>query len=156
MKFRLVWPILTPSWHKCLLRVAQQLGIKQCLERMIKNTSHLSRCRAQLVQNRDIIQKCNHGRYQYPVRGDEWLKCAECMNVGRAQGKSNFLVRFPELQKKKQITPSLAGSPPHNDINKKGGEKISPLSRPLRHHFYLLSHLEEPSAPGVNVVPSSA
>jgi hypothetical protein len=97
MKFRLVPPILAPERHELLLRVVQQLRIEQCLERMVKYTSDLSRCRAQLFQNRDVVQECNHGRHQHPVRRDEWFERAERMDVRRAQRKSNFLVRFPEL-----------------------------------------------------------
>ena len=97
MKFRLVRPILTPEWHKLLIRFAQQLGIEQCLERMVEYKSDLSRCGAQLFQNRYIIQECNHGRHQHPIRRDERFECAKRMNVRRAQRKRNFLVGFPKL-----------------------------------------------------------
>jgi hypothetical protein len=164
MKFRLVRPILTPERHKPLLRVAQQLGIEQCLERMVKYTSHLSGCRAQLFQNRDIIQECNHGRYQHPVRRDEWFECAERMDVRRVQRKGNFLVRFPELyiiNQNKTISLQSSSISPHSDNQSKWGKVGGRggcllLFRPLRHQFYPLSHQEEPSAPDANVVPSSA
>lgn len=104
MKFRLVRPILAPARRKPLRLLVlarnqqrHQLGVKQRLERMIKNTRHLSRRRAQPVQNRDVVQKRDHGRDQHPMLRDERLERAERMHVRRAQRKTHFLVCFPEL-----------------------------------------------------------
>ena len=98
MKFRLVRPIVTPKRRKRrFLPAARKLGVQQRLERMIKDARHLSRRRAQPIQNGDVVQKRDHRRDMHPVLRDERLERAERMDVRRAQRQPDFLVRFPEL-----------------------------------------------------------
>jgi hypothetical protein len=87
MEFLLVRPMVAILQYECLL--AGQLRIEQCLEGMVKYMCHLTGSRAELLQNRVVIEKGYQGSDHYHVQRDEWI---EGVDVRRAQWECDFFI----------------------------------------------------------------
>jgi hypothetical protein len=123
MNFRLVRPIVAVKRHKRRLLPARKLRVQQRLKRMIKNTRHLSRRRAQPIQNPNVVQKRDHRRDMHPVLRHERLERAERMDVRRPQRQPDFLVRLPELPTSAKQKPEITAVNTPTKLPRKGREK---------------------------------